>query len=97
LYFEKDELESAIVLCMSAAALHRPGYVPIRPGKPYLLAFGLFTIMWALNISHVRDMTEERCDTRRGPFISGFSNGFQTYSCECRSTFNFAEAIPTAA
>jgi hypothetical protein len=82
---------------MSDAALHRPGYVPVTPLKLYLLAVTVFAILAALNISLVRDKIEEKCDTRQGPFSSGFSNGFQTYSCECSSTFHFAEACPTPA
>ena len=52
--------------------MHRPGYVPVTPRKLYLLAFALFAFMAALNISLVRDMTEEKCDTRQGAFSSGF-------------------------
>ena len=77
---------------MSDIAL--PGYAPVTPLKLYLVAFTIFAILAALNVSLVRSKTdEEKCDTRPGPF----SAGFQTYSCECSSPFHFAEACPTPA
>lgn len=82
---------------MSDIAIPRPGYAPVTPLELYLLAFAIFGIMAALNVSLVGSKAEERCDIRPGPFSSGFSNGFQTYSCECSSPFHFAEACPTPA
>ena len=80
---------------MSDIALPGPGYAPVTPFKLYLVAFTIFAILAALNASLIRSESEDKCDTRPGPFSSGFSSGFQTYSCECSSPFHFAEACPT--
>lgn len=82
---------------MSDIALPLPGYAPVTPFKLYLVAFTIFAILAALNASLVRSKSEDQCDTRAGPFGSGFSSGFPTYSCECNSPFHFAEACPTPA
>jgi len=87
---------------MSDIALPSPGATApwsVTPFKLYLLAFTVFLILGAINLSLVRAKTEREreCDLRPGPFTSGFSNGFQGYSCECSSPFYFAEACPTPA
>ncbi len=83
---------------MSDVALLLPGHAPVTPFKLYVVAFTVFAILAALNVSLVRSKTEEqKCDTRPGPFSSGFSNGFETYNCECNPPFHFAEACPTPA
>lgn len=56
----------------------------------------LASLLIALNWSLART-SERECDVRRGGFNSGFSSGFQTYSCECSSLVHFAEACPTPA
>jgi hypothetical protein len=82
---------------MNDIALPLPGHAPTTPLKLYLVAFTIFAILAALNASLVRSKSEDKCDTRGGPFSSGFGSGFQTYSCECSSPFHFAEACPTPA
>ena len=56
-----------------------------------LIAAMLIALNWSLS----RTKSERECDLRPGPFSSAFSNGFQTYSCECSSPFHFGEACPT--
>jgi hypothetical protein len=86
---------------MSDIALPLPGATPARGNvtafKLYLVAFTVFAILAALNVSLVRSKMEENCDTRPGPFSSGFNAGFQTSSCTCSPYFSFAEACPTPA
>jgi hypothetical protein len=84
---------------MSDIALPLPGAAPAQGNvtafKLYLVAFTVFAILAALNVSLVRSKTEDKCGTRPGPFSSGFNAGFQTSSCTCSSYFSFAEACPT--
>jgi hypothetical protein len=61
------------------------------------ILFLIASILVALNWSLSRTKSERECDLRPGPFTSAFSNGFQTYSCDCSSPFHFAEACPTLA
>jgi len=86
---------------MSDIALPFPGTAPAQGNvtafKLYLVAFTVFAILAALNVSLVRSKTEEKCDTRPGPFSSGFNAEFQTSSCTCSPYFGFAEACPTPA
>jgi hypothetical protein len=86
---------------MSAIALPFPGTETDQGGvtafKLYLVAFTVFAILAALNVSLVRSKAEEKCDTRPGPFSSGFNAGFQTSSCTCSPYFSFGEACPTPA
>ncbi len=66
---------------MSDIAMPLPGYAPITPLKLYLVAFTISAILATLNASLVRSKSEDVCDTRDGPFSSGFSSGFRTCSC----------------
>lgn len=69
----------------------------VKAFQLYLMAFTLFAILSALNVSLVRSKAERECDTRPGPFSSGFNAGFETHSCNCNPYFGFAEACPTPA
>jgi hypothetical protein len=82
---------------MSDIAIGRPAHAPTKSLSIYLLAFALLTILAALNFSLVLSKTKERCDTRPGPFSSGFNTGFQKSACTCNRYFSFAEACPTPA
>ena len=83
---------------MSDVALPLPGSAPVTPYKLFLLVFAIYAICAAINLSLVGSKTEEeKCDTRSGPFSSGFNAGFQTSSCTCNRYFSFAEACPTPA
>jgi hypothetical protein len=63
----------------------------------YVLLFVLFSILAAINISLVASKTDRDCETKQGPFSSGFNEGFQTNTCTCYPYFHFAEACPTPA
>jgi hypothetical protein len=85
---------------MTDVVLPSPGLAAswrVTPSQLYLVAFAVFLILGAVNLSLVRAKAERdnECDLRPGSFASGFSNGFQGYSCECSSQFHFAEACPT--
>lgn len=80
---------------MSDVAIPASGSPAVTPYKLFLLAFAFFAFCAAIDLSFVASKTEEKCDTRPGPFSSGFSAGFETKSCICSSYFSFAEACPT--
>jgi hypothetical protein len=83
---------------MNAIALPAPAAVApwrVTPSMLYAVAFTMFFILGAVNLSLVRTETERKCDTRPGGFSSGWNRSFQTFSCECNPPFHFAEACPT--
>ena len=69
----------------------------VEPNALWLVAFTVLFILGAVNLSLVRSKADRECDTRPGPFSSGFNAGFQTASCECSPFFHFAEACPMPA
>lgn len=82
---------------MSDVAIPVSGLAAVTPYKLFLLVFAFFAFFAAINLSFVASKTEEKCDTRPGPFSSGFSVGFETKSCVCNGYFRFVEACPIPA